>query len=257
MCLLLRLVLILTAGAASADEALTGVWDILRIGRMDIASHGPDLNRLAIEKDRLFGRLTCAAISARLEDGRIAGETVELQSEKCPAEEAGRAAILAALLSHPGMETRQEGDSLLLALPGSAAVALRLVPGTAGPGGPLADVLGDWIVETLDGRPPLPASEPGRVPGVRFDPFVVSAYSGCNGGGTGIAWREGGYLAEGPFLATEMGCPLLMDQEMRLFTILADTPRLTLRGTRLEVDGAGGGRMILVRPEPGGPLPWP
>ena len=73
--------------------------------------------------------------------------------------------------------------------------------------------------------------------------------------GTGIAWHDGTYIAEGVFRATEPGCDTLMEQEMRLVAILTGNPCLTLQDDRMVVEDTDGGRLDC--PNAGGPHPWP
>lgn len=111
-------------------------------------------------------------------------------------------------------------------------------------GEPAALLLGEWLVEALDGgpvaagsRPTLAFEEGGR----------VSGHGSCNRF-MGSFELTGEGLAFGPIASTRMACaPELMQQESRLLDLLAEVLRFEVKADGRLVLHAGGGRTVGLR----------
>ena len=247
--ILASLLLAGACGPLGADDpqqaALTGIWRIDRIGDGP-PPQGRGPNEVEIGDGRLLGQLACSYVEAEMPGGTLDRQSLRVDGTKCPAWEVDRAQELKAVLADPAAEWALEGDRLQIG--GPDGTLWRRLPGSEGPKGELEGITGFWLIRTIDGKPPQPGLDNRQGVGVMLDAFRVSAYSGCNNGGTRIFWEEDGYSAEGPFLATEMLCAPLRTQEERIFAILTDSPRITRLGDSLRVTGQSGGELVLVRP---------
>ena len=252
--LLLLLALAVPLPSAAQQAApLDGLWTLRDLSGRPTGADSPPEDTLQsflfrVEAGEVFGRLACSWIGGRYgeDPARFDAGSFTIDGTKCPEADVADAARVAAVLGDPEA-VYALGDTLLEVTSPAGGLRLDRVAGSRGPLDPALDVLGDWRIMEINGRPPLPGpQEDGRAPTVVFDLFRVSGYAGCNGGGADILWMEDGFRTISPMVSTAMHCGALTDQENEMFAILSEA-RLRRVGEGLLVS-APSGLLLLRRP---------